>query len=64
MYWVYDIGSAWLDHVFASGRDVNVLVMDTEVHSNTGGQMSKPTRWSRQVRGGRQDRWLAKDVAL
>lgn len=41
--WAYDIGSAGLDHVLASGRDVNVLVMDTEVYSNTGGQMSKAT---------------------
>nr|WP_279491138.1 thiamine pyrophosphate-dependent enzyme [Aeromonas veronii] len=41
--WAYDIGSAGLDHVLASGRDVNVLVMDTEVYSNTGGQMSKST---------------------
>ena len=41
--WAYDIGSAGLDHVLASGRDVNVLIMDTEVYSNTGGQMSKST---------------------
>ncbi len=41
--WAYDIGSSGLDHVLASGRDVNVLVMDTEVYSNTGGQMSKST---------------------
>ena len=41
--WAYDISSAGLDHVLASGRDVNVLVMDTEVYSNTGGQMSKST---------------------
>jgi pyruvate-ferredoxin/flavodoxin oxidoreductase len=41
--WAYDIGSGGLDHVLASGRDVNVLVMDTEVYSNTGGQMSKST---------------------
>lgn len=41
--WAYDIGSAGLDHVLASGRDINVLVMDTEVYSNTGGQMSKAT---------------------
>ncbi len=41
--WAYDIGSAGLDHVLASGRNVNVLVMDTEVYSNTGGQMSKAT---------------------
>ncbi|HQR27665.1 MAG TPA: pyruvate:ferredoxin (flavodoxin) oxidoreductase, partial [Nocardioides sp.] len=41
--WAYDIGSGGLDHVLASGRDVNVLVMDTEVYSNTGGQSSKAT---------------------
>ncbi|MDJ0860714.1 MAG: pyruvate:ferredoxin (flavodoxin) oxidoreductase [Gammaproteobacteria bacterium] len=41
--WAYDIGAAGLDHVLSSGRDVNVLVLDTEVYSNTGGQMSKAT---------------------
>ena len=41
--WAYDIGSGGLDHVLASARDVNVLVLDTEVYSNTGGQMSKAT---------------------
>jgi len=41
--WAYDIGSGGLDHVLASGADINVLVMDTEVYSNTGGQMSKST---------------------
>jgi len=41
--WAYDIGYGGLDHVLASGRDVNVLVMDTEVYSNTGGQQSKAT---------------------
>ena len=41
--WAYDIGSSGLDHVLASGRDVNILVMDTEVYSNTGGQASKAT---------------------
>ena len=41
--WAYDIGSGGLDHILASGRDVNVLVLDTEVYSNTGGQMSKST---------------------
>lgn len=41
--WAYDIGYGGLDHVLASGADVNVLVMDTEVYSNTGGQMSKST---------------------
>lgn len=41
--WAYDIGSGGLDHVLASGRDVNILVMDTEVYSNTGGQASKAT---------------------
>ena len=41
--WAYDIGYGGLDHVLASGEDVNVLVMDTEVYSNTGGQASKST---------------------
>ena len=41
--WAYDIGYGGVDHVLASGRDVNVLVMDTEVYSNTGGQASKAT---------------------
>lgn len=41
--WAYDIGSGGLDHVLASGRNVNILVMDTEVYSNTGGQSSKST---------------------
>ncbi|MDR2072666.1 MAG: 4Fe-4S dicluster domain-containing protein, partial [Spirochaetaceae bacterium] len=41
--WGYDIGYGGLDHVIASGRDVNILCMDTEVYSNTGGQMSKAT---------------------
>ncbi len=41
--WAYDIGYGGLDHVLASGRDINVLVLDTEVYSNTGGQSSKAT---------------------
>ncbi len=41
--WAYDIGYGGLDHVLAMGRDVNLLVLDTEVYSNTGGQMSKAT---------------------
>ncbi|HIP76127.1 MAG TPA: pyruvate:ferredoxin (flavodoxin) oxidoreductase, partial [Psychromonas hadalis] len=41
--WAYDIGYGGVDHVLASGRDVNILVMDTEVYSNTGGQSSKAT---------------------
>ena len=46
--WAYDIGFGGLDHVLATGRDVNILVLDTEVYSNTGGQASKSTpraRW-------------------
>lgn len=42
--WAYDIGYGGLDHVLASGEDVNVLVLDTEVYSNTGGQASKATQ--------------------
>jgi pyruvate-ferredoxin/flavodoxin oxidoreductase len=41
--WAYDIGFGGLDHVLASGRNVNILVLDTEVYSNTGGQTSKAT---------------------
>jgi pyruvate-ferredoxin/flavodoxin oxidoreductase len=41
--WAYDIGYGGLDHVLASGKDVNILILDTEVYSNTGGQRSKAT---------------------
>ena len=41
--WAYDIGYGGVDHILASGRDVNILVLDTEVYSNTGGQQSKAT---------------------
>ena len=41
--WAYDIGFSGLDHAMASGRDINILVLDTEVYSNTGGQASKST---------------------
>ena len=41
--WAYDIGFGGVDHVLASGEDINILVMDTEVYSNTGGQSSKAT---------------------
>jgi pyruvate-ferredoxin/flavodoxin oxidoreductase len=41
--WAYDIGYGGLDHVFASGKNVNIMVLDTEVYSNTGGQQSKAT---------------------
>ena len=41
--WAYDIGYGGLDHVLASGEDINVIVYDTEVYSNTGGQASKST---------------------
>jgi len=41
--WAYDIGSAGVDHVLGSGRNINILVLDTEVYSNTGGQASKST---------------------
>ena len=54
--WAYDIGFGGLDHVLASGRNVKLLVLDTEVYSNTGGQTSKatPLRRGREVRGRRQ----------
>jgi pyruvate-ferredoxin/flavodoxin oxidoreductase len=45
--WAYDIGYGGLDHVLASGRNVNILVLDTEVYSNTGGQASKSTQRAR-----------------
>ena len=41
--WAYDIGYGGLDHVLASGKNIKILVMDTEVYSNTGGQASKAT---------------------
>jgi pyruvate-ferredoxin/flavodoxin oxidoreductase len=41
--WAYDIGYGGLDHVLASGEDINIMILDTEVYSNTGGQMSKST---------------------
>ncbi len=47
--WAYDIGYGGLDHVLASGRDVNVLVLDTQVYSNTGGQASKATPRARSL---------------
>jgi pyruvate-ferredoxin/flavodoxin oxidoreductase len=55
--WAYDIGYGGLDHVLASGRNVKALVLDTEVYSNTGGQMSKSTPFSAVARfaaGGKQ----------
>ena len=63
--WAYDIGSAGLDHVLASGRDVNVLVMDTEVYSNTGGQSSKATPLAAVAKFASAGKTAAKkDVAL
>ena len=47
--WAYDIGYGGLDHVIASGEDVNIMVFDTEVYSNTGGQASKSLQLSVQV---------------
>jgi hypothetical protein len=63
--WAYDIGNGGLDHVLASGRDVNVLVLDTEVFSNTGGQASKATPLgvvAKFAAGGK--RTARKDLAL
>ncbi|GHV55445.1 pyruvate-flavodoxin oxidoreductase [Synergistales bacterium] len=63
--WAYDIGYGGLDHVLASGRNVNILVMDTEVYSNTGGQMSKSTpigAIAKFAAGGK--RHTKKDLAL
>ncbi len=63
--WAYDIGYGGLDHVLASGRNVNVLVMDTEVYSNTGGQASKSTPMGAVAKfaaDGKQQ--MKKDLAL
>ncbi len=63
--WAYDIGSSGVDHVLASGRNVNVLVLDTEVYSNTGGQASKSTPLGAVAKfasGGKQTN--KKDLAL
>ncbi|MCR9262641.1 MAG: 4Fe-4S binding protein [Flavobacteriaceae bacterium] len=48
--WAYDIGYGGLDHVLASGKNVNILVLDNEVYSNTGGQMSKATPYGASAR--------------
>jgi pyruvate-ferredoxin/flavodoxin oxidoreductase len=63
--WAYDIGYGGLDHVLASGRNVNILVLDTEVYSNTGGQASKATPRggvAKFAAGGKQSR--KKDLGL
>jgi pyruvate-ferredoxin/flavodoxin oxidoreductase len=63
--WAYDIGFGGLDHVLGSGRNVNVLVLDTEVYSNTGGQMSKATprgAVAKFATGGKQT--AKKDLAM
>ena len=63
--WAYDIGFGGLDHVLGSGMDVNVLVLDTEVYSNTGGQMSKATprgAVAKFASGGKQT--AKKDLAM
>ena len=63
--WAYDIGSGGLDHVLASGRNVNVLVLDTEVYSNTGGQSSKSTPLGAVAKFAAAGKGAAKkDVAL
>ncbi|AIR01108.1 pyruvate:ferredoxin (flavodoxin) oxidoreductase [Pluralibacter gergoviae] len=63
--WAYDIGSSGLDHALASGRDINILVMDTEVYSNTGGQMSKSTPLGATARFAAGGKTMAKkDIIL
>ena len=63
--WAYDIGSSGVDHVLASGRNVNILVLDTEVYSNTGGQMSKSTPMGAVAKFAAGGKPLAKkDLAL
>ena len=63
--WAYDIGFGGVDHVLASGKDINVMVFDTEVYSNTGGQASKstPDRCNRSVRCRLVKRVKKKDLA-
>lgn len=63
--WAYDIGYGGLDHVLASGRNVNILVLDTQVYSNTGGQQSKATMTGAVAKfaaGGKEG--LPKDLAM
>jgi pyruvate-ferredoxin/flavodoxin oxidoreductase len=63
--WAYDIGYGGLDHVLASGKNVNILVLDTQVYSNTGGQQSKATPTGAVAKfasGGKAE--LPKDLAL
>jgi pyruvate-ferredoxin/flavodoxin oxidoreductase len=63
--WAYDIGFGGLDHVLASGEKVNILVLDTEVYSNTGGQMSKSTPRAAVAKFAAGGKKLAKkDLAL
>lgn len=63
--WAYDIGYAGLDHVLASGRNINLLVLDTEVYSNTGGQASKATPRGAVVKFAAQGKNTAKkDLGL
>ncbi len=63
--WAYDIGYGGLDHVLASGRNVNILVLDTEVYSNTGGQSSKSTPLGAVAKFASQGKATAKkDLAL
>ena len=63
--WAYDIDSGGLDHVLASGRNVNILVMDTEVYSNTGGQSSKATPLAAVAKFASAGKTVAKkDLAL
>jgi len=63
--WAYDIGSGGLDHVLASGRNVNIIVLDTEVYSNTGGQMSKATPLGASARFATAGKRIGKkDLAL
>ncbi len=63
--WAYDIGFGGLDHVLAAGRDINVLVLDTEVYSNTGGQASKATPLGATAKFAAAGKRIArKDLAL
>ena len=62
--WAYDIGYGGLDHVLASGRNVNVLVLDTEVYSNTGGQAQSPRPAPPSPSSPRAENRAKKDLGL
>ena len=60
--WAYDIGFGGIDHVLASGADVNILVLDNEVYSNTGGQVSKATPTSAIAKFAASGKYVSKKI--